>query len=325
MEPTSNQMFDISLIIPHYNSVEMLIKLIHTIPEKKEIQILVVDDNSSDSLDELKEFIKSQEQRSITLLTNDTGVKGAGSSRNVGLKHATGKWLLFADSDDYFMDGWYSNLEKYLDSDWDMVYFEPTSIDLSTNKVSSRHVMYAELVQNYHKKGTKKALLEMKYCFCTPWSKLIRREIVEKNNITFDQVLASNDIMFMTKTAFHSEKVTTDLSVLYCVTRGGKSLTSEKNKKKFMSRIDVFVNRYCYLRENLSKKDFHAVHMDRYALGKLVDCVLDKWGIKMFFEISGIFLKNRIAIWDWGLFNPVTLIHKAKIELTWWWDIKRNR
>lgn len=316
---------NISIIIPHYNSVQLLIKLLKTIPEQPDIQVLIVDDNSTDSLDEAKQYIENRAIKNIDILFNDTGKKGAGVSRNIGLNKANGKWLLFADADDYFLQGWYDIVLPYLNSDYDMVYFSPTSIDIRTNKISSRHIMYSELVEKYYKKRSQRSLLELKYCFCTPWSKLIRRKIVEDNCIFFDEVPASNDIMFITKTAFNSQTVECVMNEIYCVTRGGSSLTSKRDKSKFMSRIEVLVNRYTYLRNNLSKREFKMVHMDRYALGKLVDIVLEKWGIKTFLEVVSIYRRNRIAIWDWGLFNPYTLFHKAKIELSWWWDIKKNR
>ena len=315
----------ISIIIPHYNSTGLLVKLLKTIPNDERIEVIVVDDNSSDSLEPIEQYVVDEKRNNIILAKNDSGMKGAGSSRNIGLKLATGSWLLFADSDDYFMDGWYDVVQKYLNSEYDMVYFMPTSIDLNTNRTSSRHVMYAELVEHYHRTRSQKALLELKYCFCTPWSKMIRRAVVEKYDLVFDEVPASNDIMFITKSAFYSESIAADMGIIYCVTRGGSSLTSKKDKAKFMSRVNVLIDRYNFLRNHLSKKEFRIVHIDRYALGKLVDIVIEKWGLHMFFEVMKLFHDNKIAIWDVGLLNPFTLFHKAKIELAWWRDIKKSR
>ena len=316
----------ISIIVPHFNSVDMVQKLMDSIPVDKRIQTIIVDDNSTEDITELRKYIdNAPANKQIELYTNDTGVKGAGSARNVGLDHAEGEWLLFADSDDYFTEGWLDRVSIYPNSQYDMVYFVPTSIDLTTGQVSSRHRMYAELVTKYYKKPSDKSLAELKYCFCTPWSKLIRKSIVDENNIRFDQVMASNDIMAITKCAFNSKKVAADLGVIYCVTRGGASLTSKKNKDNFWARIDVFIRRYCYVRENETKKMFKYAHLDRYALGKLVDVVLEGWGLKTFLEIVGMYRREHIKIWDVGLFNPFVLGHKAMIELSWWWDIKKRR
>lgn len=314
----------LSIIIPHYNCVGRAIKLIESIPSRDEIEVIIIDDNSTDDISLLREFIINSE-KNIKLLFNTTGNKGAGASRNCGLKEASGKWLLFADADDFFVPGWYKCVQAYMIQDYDMVYFAPTSFNYSTGQECSRHIMYKELVENMALKPNRVNELNLKYCFCTPWSKLIKREIVIKGKMEFDEILASNDIMFITRCAFSAKSITADRNTIYCVTRDGKSMTAEKNKTKFMTRVDVLRRRYLFLKENLPKQDFRAVHMDRYALGKLVDVFIEHWGIQTFFEILKIYKDNHIKIWDVGLFNPVTLAHKAKIELGWWEDINKER
>lgn len=315
----------LSVIIPHYNTPDSLIKLVQSIPVRKDIQILIVDDNSTVELTPIEEFVQAETERNIELYKNTSGVKGAGSCRNIGLSHVQGKWLLFADADDFFVEGFYRKIASYLDSDYDMVYFPPTSMDIRTGEVSSRHVMYMELVEGYRKKPSLKSLTEMKYGFCTPWSKLIRTSVMKENDIQFDQIMVSNDIMCMTKCAYYSKNTTAAKSVIYCVTRGGKTLTSEKNEGHFDTRIEVLINRYIFLREHLSKKEFFYAHIDRLALGKLVDVFIEHWGISKLFSILRLYHQNRVRYFDIGLLNPVTLFRKVKIELQWWMDIKKHR
>lgn len=314
----------VSIIVPHFNTPDSLEHLVQSIPMKDTFQVIVVDDNSTNiTFDEIKERMKPY--ASVSVYTNDSGVKGAGASRNVGLSKANGTWLLFADADDFFTAGLEEKLAPFLDSDYDMVYFPPTSMDVVTGQPSSRHVMYSELVHAYHDKATERNLTEMKYLFCTPWSKLIKRKVFTENGIAFDQVMVSNDIMAMTKSAYCSEKVGTGEEIIYCVTRGGKTLTSKKNDANFDMRIDILIRRYTYLKENLTKKQFRYAHIDRLALGKLVDVVIEHWGVRKFFEILGKYHKAHVAYFDVGLLNPVTVWHKAKIELAWWADIKKHR
>ncbi len=313
----------ISVVVPHYNSPELLIKLFESIPDTEDIEVIAVDDNSTVDLKSVYDYVGTR--CNVQFFVNDSGVKNAGASRNVALKHVTGKWILFADSDDFFVDGWVENVTPFLDSDYDMVYFPPTSMDLKTGELSSRHVMYMEMILEAFENPTLKNITEMKFAFCSPWSKLIRTSIMKENNITFDEVAVSNDIMCLTKCAYYSKNVGLSDKTIYCVTRGGNSLTTNKDEKRFDTRVEVFVNRYIYVREQLSKKEFRYTHLDRQALGKLVDVFIEKWGPKKFFWISKLYIKNRIYIFDWGLLNPVTLFHKAKVELQWWMDIKKHR
>lgn len=313
----------LSIIVPHYNTPDSLLKLLRSIPVREDIEVIIADDNSNVSLEKLQQELKCFPM--VRFFTNAPDKKGAGAGRNTALKHAAGTWLLFADADDYFVENFWESVSPYLDTDYDMVYFPPTSVDIVTGELSSRHVMYMELVEHYRKKPTAKNLTEMKYGFCTPWSKLIRRSIVVENHIAFDEIMVSNDIMCMTKCAYYSQRVAASEKTIYCVTRGGKTLTAKKDEQRFDTRIQVLVNRYVFLREHLSKKEFKYAHIDRLALGKLVDVLIEHWGISKLFWILKLYHKNKVRYFDLGLLNPVTLFHKARIELSWWMDIKKHR
>ena len=128
----------LTIIIPHYNIPHMLKKLLDTIPVRDDIQVIVIDDNSNVELEFYASLIIKYPH--VTFLTNETGVNSAGTCRNTGLNHATGRWVLFADADDYFTDDFLSIISEYVESDYDTVYFSPTSIDLTTGNKSDRHV-----------------------------------------------------------------------------------------------------------------------------------------------------------------------------------------
>lgn len=313
----------VSIIVPHYNTPELLMRLIKSIPVRGDIEVIVVDDNSSMPFEEISQKLSMFPH--VQLFQNDSGVKGAGASRNIALRKAIGKWVLFADADDFFVDGLYENILPYLDSDYDMIYFPPTSIDEATGKISSRHLYYLDLVRHYYDKPTLKNLIALKFGFCTPWSKLIRRSILNENNILFDEIMTSNDIMCITKCAYYSKNIKAENKTIYCVTRGSKTLTSQKDEKRFDIRIDVLIRRYCFLREHLPKKEFQYTHIDRLALGRLVEVIVDHWGIRKLFAVLKLYHKNKVRFFDIGLLNPVTLLYDAKKQLTWLIDIKKHR
>lgn len=85
-----------SFIIPHKNCPDLLQRCVDSIPDRDDVQIIVVDDNSDD---EKKPAIYRRDVEIVLLDAEHS--KGAGRARNEGLKHAKGKWLLFADADDY--------------------------------------------------------------------------------------------------------------------------------------------------------------------------------------------------------------------------------
>ena len=96
-----------SFIIPHHNSPELLNRCLDSIPKREDIQIIVVDDNSAE---DKRPCVKRDDVEVIYIDAEHT--KGAGRARNYGLKAAKGKWLLFADCDDYYNDGFLDVLDQ---------------------------------------------------------------------------------------------------------------------------------------------------------------------------------------------------------------------
>ena len=108
----------ISIIIPHHNTPTLLQRCLDSIPADKGIQVIVVDDNSDPTKVDFEKF-PGKVRPDVEIFLTKEG-RGAGYARNVGLQHAKGDWLLFADSDDYFVQGFYDVIRKYIDNDTDM-------------------------------------------------------------------------------------------------------------------------------------------------------------------------------------------------------------
>ena len=90
-----------SIIIPHRDSLVLLERALLSIPDRNDIQIIVIDNTPGElSFSTLE---KIRENKIILLFSNIE--KGAGHARNIGLNKAIGKWLLFLDADDFFNPG----------------------------------------------------------------------------------------------------------------------------------------------------------------------------------------------------------------------------
>lgn len=88
----------ISIIVPVYNAEKYIERCIKSIIKQTytNIEIIVVNDGSNDSSKESLEKIK--DDRIIIINKENTGVS---DSRNIGIKKATGDYIMFADADDY--------------------------------------------------------------------------------------------------------------------------------------------------------------------------------------------------------------------------------
>ncbi|NEQ81732.1 MAG: glycosyltransferase, partial [Moorea sp. SIO2I5] len=117
----------VSVIIPTYNRAEMIEECISSVTAQtyRPIEIIVVDDGSTDNTKEILEEIKSKLSKSIEIELKILHVSnnGASSARNIGVKAAKGKWFQFLDSDDILLP---KKLEKSIiiakNKDADIVY-----------------------------------------------------------------------------------------------------------------------------------------------------------------------------------------------------------
>jgi len=97
-----------TVIIPVFNKGPYIERCIKSVLSQsfKNFEIIVVHDPSTDnSLSELKKFVEN-----ITIYQRDKPGPGGYAARNLGIKKATGEWLVFLDADDEWYPSHLSNL-----------------------------------------------------------------------------------------------------------------------------------------------------------------------------------------------------------------------
>ena len=220
-----------SIIIPHKNTPDLLVRCLNSIPQRDDIEAIVVDDNSDPQKVDFNHF-PGKDRKDITIVFDKTG-KGAGHARNIGLERVRGKWLLFADADDFFYPNTFDILDKYKESDNDIIYFYFDARDGVTNEI------IPDRVPNIKKGIDSKDINLLKYKSYSPCGKFIKRSFVMERHLRFEEVIASNDVMFSTMVGFYAQKISTISDPLYCATRTSGSLVFSPDINKIKSRIKV--------------------------------------------------------------------------------------
>ena len=241
-------MKQLSVIVPHYNQPEKLKVLLDSIPQTASLEVIVIDDHSDSSSREAFNSL-SQSYKWVTFLTVPDGEKGPGMARNLGIKMSSASWVLFADSDDYFVDNAFEIVDSYLESDADVVYFSPDSLFTDTHKSASRHVQFRKLVDDYVDTQDKDVFLK----HYSPCSKLVSKRILTANDIRFDPGVGGEDVNFGLKLAYYSKKVLADQRVIYMITDSENSLTKKMSYTVLKNHFDGM----CRYNDFLQLKDLN--------------------------------------------------------------------
>lgn len=227
-----------SVIVPYRDKYDLFVAAVESIPDRDDIQIIIVD-NSVVPLSQ--DRIPEKKSAGITYTTSST-TKGAGCARNVGLKHVKGRFLLFLDADDYFTEDAFDAFDRYVEEDYDIVFFNTTSKRLCDGVISDRHKAYSKIVLDWDKSHNEDM---MRYRWPVPWGKLFKSEFVLAGGFQFEEKPVHNDAWFSLITGHAAQRVWGDTSVVYVVTEGNagqslvKTVTRENSYIRYCSKISI--------------------------------------------------------------------------------------
>ena len=165
-------MFNISVIIPVYNSEDTIIDALNSVKKQSAInsvvQILIIDDGSTDSSYELvNSFSKENIELPIEIIRQNN--RGVSSARNEGLKRAKGNWIAFLDADDEWRVNRLSRQIEVIQANPDIDFlgagYNEQPLNILGRKISN---LYKANIYD----------LTLKYFPCTP-SILMKRRIFE--------------------------------------------------------------------------------------------------------------------------------------------------
>ena len=272
-----------SIIIPHKNSYDLLIRQLVSIPEIDKLEILIVDDNSSE--DQVGQ-LKNHQYKANTRIIYNNQSEGAGKARNIGLENARGIWIIFADADDFFSPNLKEILLASFDAPQEVIYFGTHSIFPETGKSAFRHTRYLEMVENAASNPDQEDAL--RFGFTPPWGKMIRRKVIDDHHIRFEEIWGSDDILFAIKLGYHASSILANPQVLYYITVTNGNQSSTFNKRIFDYRFRTSLKANQFLRSiGKGKYQFSVL----YFLGRS-----HKFGWKYTMEVMLMSLRYRSNI-----------------------------
>ena len=228
----------VSVIVPFYNVEGYIEKCLDTLVNQtlEDIEIILVNDGSKDnSILIAKKFLENYPKK-IVYLEKENG--GLSDARNYGIPYAKGEYIAFLDSDDYVEKNMYEEmyaLAKKENSDMVQCNFYWEYIDKNKKKIGD--------MQKY---SNKKELITKGRV--EAWNKLIKREILENEEIRFPKGLRYEDVEFTYKLAPYLEKVSfIDKPFIHYIQRQN-SISNSQNERT-AEIFDILDNVIKYYKE----------------------------------------------------------------------------
>lgn len=208
----------ISIIVPVYNVEQYIKECFDSIAAqtyKGDIECIFVDDCGQDKSVEILEKMIADYQGGISFsIIHHEHNKGLSGARNTGIRHAQGDYLYFIDSDDSITSDCIEKLvalaEKYPQVD---IVQGSTKSKLEWFQLANKH--FPEYSDNF--KWIRTTMLLRYSIPMTAWNKLVRKELIIKNGLYFEERLIHEDELwnFMLAKYVHSISFCCDITYIY--------------------------------------------------------------------------------------------------------------
>lgn len=199
----------VSVILPVYNVDQFLNQCMDSIVGQtlKDIEIICVDDGSTDrSLEILKEYESKDDRVKVICQQN----AGAGAARNNGLKIATGEYLSFLDSDDFFeLDMLEKTYNKAKATKAEILVFRSDQYREDLDKIVPVSWTLREKTLPPYRPMNHRTFTDnvFKVFVGWAWDKLFDREFVLKYELQYQEQRTSNDMLFVFTALVLAERI----------------------------------------------------------------------------------------------------------------------
>ena len=223
-----------SIIVPVYNVEKYIKKCINSILNQtyKNYEIIIINDGSTDKSKKILESYKNIDNIKIINQTN----KGLSVARNIGIKNASGDYLLFVDSDDYIDNDLLENLNKNI-TDEEIIRFQTRTVDESYKVLKEYNEMPFDTMT-----GNEALVYILKYHFIeNTWLYCYNKIYIEKNNFKFDQGFIHEDFGLTPLLLANTKSIKSINYIGYNYLIRNNSLSNSKDINKVKKKCNDFI------------------------------------------------------------------------------------
>lgn len=257
----------VSVIVPVYNVENYVEHCVNSIIGQtyQYLEIILVDDGATDTSGEKCEELARKDLR-IKVIHKKNG--GLSDARNYGLDVASGKYILFVDSDDWIDEGMVQYLIELIhrtDSDVAVCGYYEDNIDATSIAVDTE-----ENIQIYE--SNREAVYGLNYnganIGTVAWNKLYKAEIFD--TLRFDVGKLNEDVFIMPKIFYSAERVAVSRKKFYhYIISRPDSIMNKPMTERNLDVIEAFYDNYSFFLIK-KEKDFSDLYWFKY-YGTMID------------------------------------------------------
>lgn len=290
--------YKISIIVPVFNVENYIRESLESIVTQtiglENLEVIMVNDCSTDKSGKIIDEYSAKYTNFIALhLTENSGA--AGKPRNVGMTQATGKYLMFLDSDDNYNPNACKTLYNRIEKENVDIVFSRYQY-LYQNRTSKCH----NILGNIEEISVKTIDEDPRLLTIPPsvWTKIFRREFIVKKSIDFPESVAGQDLVFVIH-AFMEAKgiIYLNNQILFNYNRirdakGDKSVSRNKNMKNLMGMIYSYRKAFDILKK-YDKEEYmdltFKIHLEFWLEGFILSKTSPDEKIELITTISPLF------------------------------------
>ncbi|MBQ2873320.1 MAG: glycosyltransferase [Bacilli bacterium] len=290
----------VSVIVPVYNVEEYLPRCLDTLVGStlKDIEIILINDGSPDNSEEI---IKKYQKKFKDIIVYHKKVnEGQGVARNYALNIAKGEYVTFVDSDD-FID------IRMLEKLYNKGVKDKADIVCSTGHIEVTSDTRKEIKYEFDSKDS-----HIKYILNNsgPWGKIVKKDLILKNNLTFPNLRAYEDISVVPLWSLYAKKISyVDEPLYYYLIREGSTMKQTKYNDKlthiYPSLDNLYNNfidktkdkyteevEYIYIEHLLHAASLRFMQFDKYEevekITKIIKEKFPKWNKNKYYQNKSI-------------------------------------
>lgn len=229
----------LSIVVSMYNTANQItdcLKSLHNV-EVKDAEFLIINDGSTDDSQKIVEdYLKNTDDERFKSFNNSN--HGVSYTRNFGIKHAQGDYIIFVDSDDQLENDfdYFEAIEKMDNCKLDMMEtaFEVLRNGKATFPMQDLNSNVQEGISLFNRDYSVNGSF-----WTNVWHFIFRRSFLEKNNLFFKDYIYLEDTLWMIEVLRKAKRAVYFNQVLYIYKVRENSITASTSRDSIIKKYQI--------------------------------------------------------------------------------------